>query len=87
MAETIKKCFDEKNTRFQNQEHIIDPNDLKINDIFNVPQIVRTLKSPIVVPVLNEIIDSRFFEKLIDFIADLSKSDRIFNLNFDLVKS
>jgi hypothetical protein len=37
MAETIQKCFDDKNTRFQNELHIIDPNDLIINDIFNIP--------------------------------------------------
>jgi hypothetical protein len=88
LAETIKKCFDEKNTRFQNEEHIIVPNkNLKINDIFNIPSIVRTLKSPIVVHVLKEIIDSQFFESLIEFIAVKSERDHIYSNTFDLVKS
>ena len=87
MAETIQKCFDDKNTRFHNEKHIIDPNDLKINDIFNIPQIVKTLKSPIVVPVSNEIIDSRFFESLIQFIANESEKDSIFFYTFPVVKS
>ena len=87
MAETIQKCFDEKNTRFQDEKHIIDPNDLKINDIFNIPQIVRTLKSAIVVPVLNEIIDSHFIESLIELIAKESDEINIFDYSFDWVKS
>jgi hypothetical protein len=36
MAETIQKCFDEKNGRFLNELQIIDSNDIKINDIFDI---------------------------------------------------
>jgi hypothetical protein len=37
MAETIQKCFDDKNDRFLIELKIIDSNDLKINDIFDIP--------------------------------------------------
>ena len=85
MAETIKKCFDEKNVRFINELQIIDSNEFKINDIFDITQILNTIKSQIIVPVLNEIIDSDFFESLIKFIADKSEKEKYFS-TFELVK-
>ena len=38
-------------------------------------------------PVLNEILDSRFLESLIKFIADLSEKDLRINDRFDTIKS
>jgi hypothetical protein len=40
-----------------------------------------------VAPVLNEILDSRFLESLIKFIADLSEKDLRINDRFDTIKS
>ncbi len=73
MAKTIENCFDFENTRFKNDDYIIDKNEIKSNTIFNIEKIAATLRFPIVVSVLNEIIDASFFESLMKFISkDLS---------------